>query len=167
MTGPVAGPARADFVVDGVVLDDTLSYLFEPGTLDALRGSTEPWAVLIRLVLQGRLHEADAQVVLDGITRPRDPAAVYLALGRLAAVADDISGGDWWRLVRGLSRRITAGQVGRVRQAGADLELLRAEGVGALRHFDPSAVLTAEAWETAVRSREQEIQAVAEEVTRG
>jgi hypothetical protein len=122
-------------------------------------------AVLARLVASGRLHQADATVIAGAFGWPRDTQATYLALGRLAVTVDDLPGGDWWALVRFLAPEITAEQVGRVRQAGADLELLRSHGLHGLRHFEPGVRLTAVAWSAAVQDRQDQIAAVAREVT--
>lgn len=119
--------------------------------------------ILQRLVADQRLHQADATPIADGIARPRDPHAVYLAFDRLSAVADDLPTVDWWRLVRLLAGNVTADQVDRVKAAAADLALLRAEGIAALAHFRVRA--TPAEWRAAIQDRQAAILAVAEEVT--
>lgn len=129
----------------------------------SLRPVNDGDGILQRLVADRRLHQADATPIADGIARPRDPHAVYLAFDRLSAVADDLESLDWWRLVRLLAGNVTAEQIGRVRDAGADLALLRAEGIAALKHFRVRA--TPDAWRAAIQDRQAAILAVAEEVT--
>jgi hypothetical protein len=121
--------------------------------------------VLAGLVAGGLLHEADATVIGDAARHNGNRHAVYLGLERLAVIGDDdrFPMPEWWVLARAVAASLTVEQSARVLHAGADLALLRAEGIGALKHFELAP--RADVWRAEMCARQDWISDVAGEVT--